>query len=102
MSTITTECDYCLPECDTTTYDASLMSVPFRDCDNKNLGISFLCNLASPHQVSPPKYGKQATAEYERDAPPYVTDRVASNLRMTSINQEDEVRSSNYVLYTTM
>ncbi len=32
-------CDQCLPDCEGTFYSASVTAVPFRDCDDKNMGV---------------------------------------------------------------
>ena len=45
-------CDFCLPDCVTTMYSASVTAAPFRRCDYKNLGVSFLCNFDDQIQSS--------------------------------------------------
>ena len=41
----TADCSHCLPDCNTTLYDASVSTAPIRHCDHTNLGSSGLCNL---------------------------------------------------------
>ena len=38
-------CSHCLPDCKTDIYHSMISSVPFRPCDESNLGVSSLCNL---------------------------------------------------------
>ena len=40
-------CSQCLPDCDTTMYDASVSTAPIRFCDHTNLGSSNLCTMDS-------------------------------------------------------
>ena len=39
--------------------------VPFRRCDYKNLGVSYLCNLNDLDLPEPRIWGKQVIEEYE-------------------------------------
>ncbi len=57
VSEITTECDDCLPDCAGTIYEASVSAVPFRNCDNRNLGVSKMCNL--DETLEPPIFGSK-------------------------------------------
>ena len=41
----TANCSHCLPDCNTTSYEASVSTAPIRYCDHTNLGASRLCNL---------------------------------------------------------
>ena len=53
MSSIPYEtCNYCLPDCTTTMYSSSVTAAPFRRCNYKNLGVSFLCNFEET--IQPP------------------------------------------------
>lgn len=57
---ISTECDdQCRPDCRGTTYETKITAVPFRRCDNKNLGISNFCNVEASDGLNPPIYGNQ-------------------------------------------
>jgi len=38
-------CSHCLPDCTTDIYHSMITSIPFRPCDESNLGVSSLCNL---------------------------------------------------------
>ena len=58
-------CDYCLPDCSETQYTTSTTVVPFRRCDYKNLGVSYLCNLNDLDLPEPRIWGKQVIEEYE-------------------------------------
>ena len=61
-------CDYCLPDCNTTIYQASVTAAPFRRCDYKNLGVSFLCNFDDQihgKQIQPPIWGKNVLKQYQ-------------------------------------
>ena len=48
-----------------TIYVQSATAVPFRRCDNKNLGISTLCNLNDVNLPQPPIFGRQMIVEFE-------------------------------------
>ena len=64
MNTIPVDaCNSCLPDCNTTVYTASVTAAPFRRCDNKNLGISFLCNFLGK-QIQPPIWGQNVLNQY--------------------------------------
>ena len=71
------KCDYCLPDCNVTLYDARVTAVPFRTCNEKNLGVSFLCNLEGHDIPDPPIFGHQVLEEYRNDSlsevPSYVS-----------------------------
>ncbi len=64
VEALRTDCDYCLPDCRGTQYSHSVTAVPFRRCDNKNLGISTLCTLNDPDAPNPPIYGEQVQTLY--------------------------------------
>ena len=60
-------CDSCLPDCSTTLYTASVTAAPFRRCDYKNLGVSFLCNFEDQiqgKQIHPPIWGESVLNQY--------------------------------------
>merc|ERR1719210_2968267 len=59
------QCDKCLPDCSTTLYHASVTAAPFRRCDYKNLGISYLCNF--DEKIDPPIWGQQVLDQYFND-----------------------------------
>ena len=48
-------CENCLPDCTHTTYQHSLSTIPFRTCNEKNFGLSTLCNLNQDAEVPKPK-----------------------------------------------
>ena len=58
------KCAHCLPDCQATIYDASITALPFRRCDNKNMGVSKMCNFQSK-VLSPPIFGSELHAEYD-------------------------------------
>lgn len=79
-------CEYCLPDCSTTLYHATITAAPFRRCDFKNLGVSRLCNFGQ--KIHPPIWGQQVLDQYKKelnvevnDLPEYVTNDVESNTR---------------------
>ena len=60
-------CDYCLPDCETTIYHAAVTAAPFRRCDYKNLGISFLCSFEDKilgKTINPPIWGQNVIQQY--------------------------------------
>ncbi len=40
-------CQHCLPDCQKTIYNPSVTTLPFRLCQESNLGVSQLCNFVS-------------------------------------------------------
>ena len=75
-------CDYCLPDCTTTIYEASVTAAPFRHCDFKNLGTSYLCDFDGT--VSPKIWGKDVQDQYANEmssVPFYVSNDAESSKR---------------------
>ena len=58
------QCDFCLPDCSETQYTTSTTVVPFRRCDYKNLGVSYLCDLYDLNLPEPRIWGSQVIEEY--------------------------------------
>jgi len=50
-------CDNCLPDCTHISYQHTVSLEPFRSCDEKNFGISKLCNFNNPDQIVPIFFG---------------------------------------------
>ena len=57
--------NYHLLDCSETVYSTSVTVAPFRRCDLKNLGVSHLCDLASPTLPQPRIWGHQVIQEYK-------------------------------------
>ena len=75
------KCDHCLPDCTETQFSTFVTSVPFRRCDYKNLGVSYLCDFKDPYLPEPRIWGRQVLTEYDENpaypiAPDYITDQV--------------------------
>ncbi len=91
-------CDHCLPDCSSTTYTASVSGVPFRKCDDKNMGVSFLCDLTGADVVNPPIFGESLRKQYTQDALPEYIEKRETNWRHFSLdsynifkNEEEDV-----------
>ncbi len=78
-------CAHCLPDCSGAQYTTTVYSSPFRRCDSKNLGVSFLCDITDPTLPEPRIWGKQVLLEYldedenatdVTDLPEYVQNQV--------------------------
>jgi hypothetical protein len=41
-------CSSCLPDCVNTVYDPVMTALPFKVCDESNLGSSYFCTLDDP------------------------------------------------------
>jgi hypothetical protein len=70
------ECKRCLPDCSGTQFSTSMAMSPFRRCDYKNLGVSYLCNLGDPELPEPRIWGGTVLREYGKrsgDVPKYVS-----------------------------
>ena len=63
-STRGSDCEHCLPDCEGTLYSQTTTAVPFRRCDNKNLGVSRMCNMQDADVAQPPIFGHQVYQEY--------------------------------------
>ena len=75
-------CDHCLPDCTVTIYEASVTAAPFRNCDYKNLGVSYLCDFDGT--VSPKIWGQQVQDQYANEissVPFYIVNDAESSLR---------------------
>ena len=73
------KCDHCLPDCTETQFSTSVTSVPFRRCDYKNLGVSYLCDFKNPYLPEPRIWGRQVLVEYDEspgDVPDYIRNQV--------------------------
>ena len=71
-------CSHCLPNCDETQYSSVSSTARFRRCDNRNLGVSSLCDLDSK-QTLPALYGQELLAEYgDASTPQYLQDVAAA------------------------
>ena len=62
---------HCLPNCEETTYTATVSAAPFRRCDFRSLGIEPLCSPAGFNVkergfggVDPPMWGTSALKQY--------------------------------------
>ena len=53
-------CNQCLPDCESTIYEPSLSTVPFRKCDVRNMGVSQLCQLDDITLPEPRIWARQA------------------------------------------
>ena len=58
-------CDYCLPDCNRVIYQPIFSTQKFRECDEKNFGMSKLCNLEA-YQIQPQIWGKQVLDQLVR------------------------------------
>lgn len=77
----------CQPDCQRVLYHPKLSSVPFSPCDERNVGISELCNLALDcDSETPNMFGQQVLDEYNRtlkDRPKYLK-CLRTNIRVIS------------------
>ena len=68
----------CLPNCEETHYTVGVSASPFRECNDKNLGLTNLCNLdpkGSMAKINPHIYGDNVLNQYAKAA------EEASNVR---------------------
>jgi len=83
-------------DCEGTSYQRSVSAVPFRRCDNRNLGISKFCQLADADAddlPDPLPYAAEVLTEYEAagDIPSYVSGRLRTNRRFHSADAAQEI-----------
>ena len=92
-----------MPSCEETHYTVSVSAAPFRQCSNKNLGLTSLCDLESHGDmagVDPPIWGASVLRQYaqgENGVPDYITEAVHTNKR--SYIKAPEVSLINYRQY---
>ena len=61
-------------------YSTSVTVAPFRRCDLKNLGVSHLCDLASPTLPQPRIWGHQVIQEYKEKNNGYLPDYIQNGV----------------------
>ena len=75
----------CMPSCEETHYTVGVSAAPFRRCDNKNLGITSLCDLESHGDmagIDPPIWGASVLRQYAaKGIPDYIAEAVHTNKR---------------------
>ncbi len=64
-----TACVHCLPDCEVTSYSASVTTLPFRRCSEKNLGVSSLCDISNgfTNLAEPAIFAADLIREYDED-----------------------------------
>jgi hypothetical protein len=74
------QCSYCLPDCQNTIFRYSLTSLPFKGCDESNIGISFLCNIEDQDFPQPRIWGQAVLDEYKNanPMPSYISNLISS------------------------
>ncbi len=72
-------CKRCLPDCNAFFYGATVTSLPFRQCSDKNIGASPLCKLNEPTPLKPVIYGSLLRQEYLGDSATTADDDTTSN-----------------------
>ena len=97
------ECSHCLPDCNSTEYEATITSAPLRKCDRTNLGTSNLCNFKKSY-VHPPMWAEQIEQEYLSsmgNVPEYIKsgDSEMTNVRGENVLEEDSEGSGDKPIY---
>ena len=92
MKKLPDTCKDCLVDCEYTEYSAAVTAVPFRVCDNKNLGVSRLCNIENPFGPNPGIYGTQIFDEYDYQLPSFAN-RFVTSRRQRAVRMNDEMFS---------
>ena len=57
-------CSHCLPDCSKTVYHPFITSLPFKVCDESNLGLSKFCDLEDKTIPEPRLWSQQVMQEY--------------------------------------
>jgi hypothetical protein len=81
------KCKKCLPDCTHTSYQQSLSTIPLRKCNEKNFGLSTLCNLNPEAMVPKPQiWAKQVLDQFSKDGeiPNYLSDLQSSQRSLKS------------------
>ena len=95
------ECAFCLPDCTTTIYKPVISTLPFKQCDESNLGISYFCNLDDENLPEPRIWGKQVIDEF-KDAkikPEFVKNIMSSQRLLTRNPVTFQTLSRSYNAY---
>jgi hypothetical protein len=75
-------CSHCLPDCRTIIYHPIFTALPFKQCDESNLGVSRFCNLDDESLPEPKIWGQQVLDEYkDAKVKPTFLNNVKSNYR---------------------
>jgi hypothetical protein len=53
------ECNYCLPDCIRTIYDQKVTTQPFRQCDERNLGLTDFCTVEVKPSIRPQLWARE-------------------------------------------
>ena len=72
-STPDSQCRHCLPSCSTTIYNPTLTLLPFRRCDDTNVGVSDLCNLNDPTIPDPKIWAQQVIDGHGSNPPEFIS-----------------------------
>ena len=75
-------------DCSETVYSTSVTVAPFRRCDLKNLGVSHLCDLASPTLPQPRIWGHQVIQEYKEKNNGYLPDYIQNGVPIYFYNKK--------------
>ena len=76
------QCVHCLPDCINTIYHPVVTSIPFKTCDESNLGISHFCNLDQPNLPDPKIWGKLVKEELKIANRSALADNIQSSERV--------------------
>ena len=92
------KCSQCLPECSSTIYQPSIMSIPFRPCDVANMEMSFLCKISNFwNSLTPKKYYSNAFPNTSKFLPSMNPD--SFNIRTYGWNQKKNLFETNSTTY---
>ena len=95
------QCSDCLPDCTTTKYETTSSSAPLKGCDEKNLGVSPLCDLSTKGNLmmNPPMWRDAVEKEYlkfngDHGVPDFVKNEksLKSNIRRY-VTQDRDVKN---------
>eukprot|EP00095_Tigriopus_kingsejongensis_P010138 maker-scaffold75_size407189-snap-gene-3.16 protein:Tk10138 transcript:maker-scaffold75_size407189-snap-gene-3.16-mRNA-1 annotation:"pickpocket protein 28-like" len=87
------KCQHCKPDCRGVNYKTSATAVPFRRCDNQNLGTSSFCDFNERNRMDPPIFGEQVKQEYKessKSSEGYVQE-ISSSMRNYSENAKADI-----------
>lgn len=78
-----TRCQHCRPDCRRTVYQSKISTQAFRKCDERNFGISQLCNIEKIAESPKPQiYGLQVLKEFKMiNKSGFVPVNIESNIR---------------------
>lgn len=93
-------CNHCLPDCRRTIFQSQVSVLPFGKCDERNLGMTDLCNVGNARSLTQPQiFGQQVLDEFKigMNKEPEFLKIISSNMRA---NTKKKIQTFHYINQT--